>query len=224
MPLNETASPRCIAIIGDVVQSRRIADRPAAQDRLRHFLGYLNAAYRADLLAPFRISRGDEVQALLRRAHVIPDLLWEPLIHFSHPIRFGIGLGELTTGLNADPRQTDGPAWWNARSALQNSVQTKRTGGVLMGFGERDDTVLTALATLLQHLRSRLTSRQLTVVSQLRAGEDMVRVAHQLRVTKQAISSIASAAGWRAYQEGEGAWRTLLSGHDYSEQWNHAGV
>jgi hypothetical protein len=224
MPLDESSSHYCIAIIGDVVQSRQIEDRPAAQESLRYFLGYLNTAYSADLLAPFRISRGDEVQALFRSAHSIPDLLWEPLVHFSHSIRFGIGLGELTTGLNADPRQTDGPAWWNARSALQNSVQTKRTGGVFMGFGDRDDIIFTAFATLLQHLRSQLTSRQLVVVSHLRSGEDMVGVAKRLRITKQAVSNIASAAGWRAYQEGESAWRRLLSDHDYSEQWTNAGV
>lgn len=216
------SSPRCIAVIGDVVQSRRIKDRSAAQDALYYLLGLLNHTFASDLLAPFRISRGDEIQAIFGCAVVIPDLVWEMKVQFAHPIRFGFGLGELSTKLGPDPRQTDGPAWWNARAALQNSVQTKRTGGVLGGFGDHEDLTLTAFATLLHHMRGRFTQRQLAVVSLLRSGLDMVTIAERLRVTKQAVSRIAGAAGWRAYQEGEIAWKTLLAEHDYSTEWNHA--
>lgn len=217
-----TASPLCIAVIGDIVQSRRIKDRLAAQDDLGYLLGYLNTALAPHLLAPFRISRGDEIQAIFGCAVVIPDLMWHALTHFAHPIRFGFGLGELSTRLGDDPRLTDGPAWWNARAAVQSSVQTKRTGGVLVGFGDPDDLALTAFATLLHHMRGRLTERQLAVVSLLRSGLDMVSVAQRLRITKQAVSRIAGAAGWRPYQEGETAWRALLAEHDYSSEWNHA--
>jgi hypothetical protein len=204
------------------VQSREIRDRSAAQDDLSDLLGYLNTALAPHLLAPFRISRGDEIQAIFSCAIVIPDLVWDALTHFAHPIRFGFGLGELSTRLGPDPRQTDGPAWWNARTAVQSSVQTRRTGGVLVGFGDPDDLALTAFATLLHHMRGRFTQRQLAVVSLLRSGLDMVGVAQHLKITKQAVSRIAGAAGWRAYQEGEIAWRKLLAGHDYSSEWNHA--
>jgi len=218
------ASPSCVAVIGDIVQSRRIKDRSAAQDDLGELVRHLNTVLAPHLLAPFQISRGDEIQAILGCAVVIPDLVWDTLTHFAHPIRFGFGLGQLNTELGPDPRQTDGPAWWNARAAIQSSVQTKRLGGVLVGFGDPDDLALTAFATLLQHMRGRFTQRQLAVVSLLRTGLDMVAVAQRLKITKQAISRVAGAAGWRSYQEGEIAWRALLAQHDYSNQWKHAGL
>ncbi|WP_420126972.1 SatD family protein [Longimicrobium sp.] len=209
-------------MIGDIVQSRRIKDRSAVQDDLHDLINDLNTTLAPHLLAPFRISRGDEIQAIFGRAVAIPDLMWHAMTHFAHPIRFGFGLGGLSTRLGDDPRQTDGPAWWNARDAVQSSVQTKRTGGVLVGFGDPDDLALTAFATVLNHMRGRLTERQLAVISLLRSGLDMVGVAQRLQITKQAVSRIAGAAGWRPYQEGEMAWRALLARHDYSSEWNHA--
>jgi len=212
----------CIAVIGDVVHSRQIRDRNAAQAELVSLLDSINDRFHTTLLAPFRISSGDEIQALFAAGHALPDLVWESFTDFAHPIRYGIGRGELNTELGPDPRLTDGPAWWNARSAIRLSVATKRTGGVFIGFGERQDITLTALGTLLQHVRSGLTKRQATVLSLLRSGGDMVRIAEQLKITRQAVSRTASSAGWRAYHEGEAAWKSLLSEYDYAELWSHA--
>lgn len=222
--VRRTSSRSCIAVIADVVESRRLEKRGAAQQSLQKLLAFLNEMHAESILSPFSLSRGDEIQALLVRADIVPDVLWEVAFRFPHAaIRFGFGLGELSTPLSAVPMQTDGPAWWSARTAVDNAAATRRNGGVWMGFGS-DDRVLTAFSTLLAHIRSRLTQRQRSVLELLRAGADMVQAADQLRITKQTVSSIVAAAGWRAYQEGEDALRSVLSAYDYTDRWAHARV
>lgn len=214
----------CIAVIGDVVNSRRMEQRAAAQERLQDLLSFLNDCFRGSILAPFSLSRGDEIQALLLRAAIVPDLVWEVAFRFPQaPIRFGFGLGQLSTPPSHIPMETDGPAWWAARNAVKTAAATRRNGGVLQGFGEADK-VLTAFGTLLGHMRGRLTARQRAVLEQLRSGEEMVQVADRLKISKQAVSGIVAAAGWRAYQEGEEAWRLLLHEYDYTDEWAHARV
>jgi hypothetical protein len=219
-----SSQPSCIAVIADVVRSRRIRNRSAAQTDLEALVAYLNDALRPDLLATFHISRGDEIQALFARGAAIPDLVWEASSRFEHPIRFGVGLGTLNTGFGPDPRLTDGPAWWAARAALQSGIESRRNGGVFQGFGEKQDLVLTGLATVLSQLRDSLTRRQKAILSLLRAGNDMVRAAETLGITRQAVSDAARAAGWRAYEEGEAAWQALLDDYDYTDEWKRAGA
>lgn len=220
----QASAPPCIAVIGDVVRSRRIRNRTAAQADLQALVAYLNEALRPDLLAPFYISRGDEIQALFARGAAIPDLVWQSSSRFEHPIRFGIGLGTLNTGFGPDPRLTDGPAWWAARAALQSGIRSRRDGGVFRGFGERPDLVLTGFASVLSQLRNRITRRQKDILSLLRAGSDMAGAAETLGITRQAVSDAARAAGWKAYQEGEAAWQALLEDYDYTNEWKRAGA
>jgi hypothetical protein len=209
-------------VIGDVVESRRIEQRATAQESLHDLLAFLNKVLDDSVLAPFSLSRGDEIQALVSRAEILPDVLWYTAARFRFSaVRFGFGLGELSTSLAPVPMATDGPAWWAARNAVTNAAVTRRIGGVWQGFGE-DDQVLTALGTLLVHIRSRLTPRQRAVIERLRSGADMVQVAEDLGISKQAVSTIVAAAGWRAYQEGEDAWKLLLREYDYSEAWRDA--
>lgn len=214
----------CIAVIGDVVNSRRMEQRATAQAHLQSLLAFLNDAFSESILAPFSLSRGDEIQALVLRAAILPDVLWEVSVRFPEsPVRFGFGLGPLSTPLAPVPMETDGPAWWAAREAVESAAGTRRTGGVWKGFGN-DDKVLTALGTLLGHMRGRFTPRQRAVLEQLRFGGEMVQVAERLKISKQAVSGIVAAAGWRAYQEGEDAWRSLLIEYDYTDGWAHARV
>jgi len=214
----------CIAIIGDLVESRKIKQRAVAQQDLQDLLSFLNSSYENAVLAPFSLSRGDEIQALVARADILPDLLWQATFRFPHSaIRFGFGLGRLVTPLAQLPMETDGPAWWAARNAVENAETTRRNGGVWQGFGT-SDLVMTAMGTLLDYIRRRFTGRQRAIVQHLRTGADMVQVADVLGITKQAVHGIVRAAGWRAYEEGEDALRTLLSEYAYTEEWKGARV
>jgi hypothetical protein len=57
-----------------------------------------------------------------------------------------------------------------------------------------------------------MSARQRDVVGYLRQGLTQMAIARKLRLTKQAISDHARAAGWDVYHEGEIAWREALAG------------
>lgn len=114
-------------LIGDVVGSRRLPDRPGAQRRLAEVLGEVTESLEpAQALEP---TVGDELQgafttvgdaalaALLVRLHLLPEV----------DVRCGLGHGEVTV-LEPDRRPVlqDGPGWWAARRALEVLARPRR--------------------------------------------------------------------------------------------------
>ncbi|WP_161980675.1 SatD family protein [Streptococcus sp. S784/96/1] len=109
-----------IAIIGDVIDSKKLTTRSAVQDSLRLVLDDLNQVYADSLVSPFTLTLGDEFQALLHPHASVFQMIDSIRIKlYPVTIRFGIGIGEIVTAIN--PLRSigaDGPAYWNARSAI----------------------------------------------------------------------------------------------------------
>lgn len=224
-PLASPAS-RTVALIGDVVASRRVADRDrfALQRRLEDALDRVNRTYRAAVLSRFLVTLGDECQGLLTTATPIPDILWD--LERDLPdvqLRWGIGRGVLTTALRREALGMDGPALHRARAAITDARRQDRLGGVFSGFGSEADTTLSALGRLLHYMRSGYTVRQREVVQRLRANERSVDIASDLQLSRQAVSLRSRSAGWPVYAEGEAAWRTLLAPYDDTAAWRKRG-
>jgi len=53
------------AIIGDIVESKKILNRNEAQEKLNHILKDINIEYERNIAAKFIITLGDEFQGLL---------------------------------------------------------------------------------------------------------------------------------------------------------------
>lgn len=109
-----------IAIIGDIISSKKLKNRHAVQKKLNQALKQINAHYKKDIASDFTITLGDEFQGLLKR----PDHLFEIIDRIKynlHPakIRFGIGIGTIETEINqSESLGADGPAYWCARDAI----------------------------------------------------------------------------------------------------------
>src|SRR5215218_8730870 len=132
MPVvKDTASsvPPRATLIGDVVGSRRVADR-SAQHRA------LNSALRgiaAESIDAPAFTVGDEFQgsyptvgqaisaALSVRLAIAPDV----------DVRFGIGWGPATV-LDRDTGIQDGPGWWAAREAIEWTATAQRQPGLAL--------------------------------------------------------------------------------------------
>ena len=54
-----------IALIGDVIESKKIQDRAQAQQKLLQLMKELNQQYQKYLVSPFTVTAGDEFQALV---------------------------------------------------------------------------------------------------------------------------------------------------------------
>lgn len=215
--------PDCIALIADLVRSRRYAaaTRRDIQERLAETLQRLNHAYKPAILSQFLITTGDEFQGLLKDGSVIPDIIWELENDLGAvSFRLGVGCGRLDTELRDSAIGMDGPVWHRAREGVHSARILRRFGGVFVGFGELEDPVLNGLSRLLRHIRERFTTKQRDIANLLRSDSRQTEIAHQLHVSRQVISKQVKTTGWDAYEEGEAAWRLMLQRFNYAEHWS----
>ncbi len=219
---HSAAPRRAIAVIGDIVASRRVppVERSHLQRALEQLADVVNKRYRRAIAARFLVTLGDEFQGVLTQGEILPDLIWD--IETGLPevgVRFGIGLGTLHPPFKPLALGMDGPAFHAAREAVQLARKRRVRGGLFLGFGDVDDVVLNGLAQLLQHERQHLSKAQRMTLELLRQGYSQAEIAKQLRITKQAVSLRAQGAGWEAFAEGERAWRAALERFDFSAEW-----
>ena len=202
----------CVAVIADMVQSRKLKaqQRRAVQLSFATLLKNINAEFRKAVLARFIITLGDECQGILHDATVLPNLLWRFDEFESRQLRAGIGRGLLYTPVGRDAINIDGPALHRARAAIERAKKDRLLGGVFEGFGEDHDAVFNGFARLLHHHRSSLSGQQREVVAHLRIGLNQTQTAEKMGITKQAVSLYAARAGWEAYSEGEQGFKTAL--------------
>ena len=110
-----------VAIIGDVRDSRLLENRGAVQEQLKSVLTKINRLYAEDISAKFMITLGDEFQGLLgagKNAIQIVEYIQREM--YPVEIRFGLGIGEITTEINAEMAiGADGPGYYCARNAIE---------------------------------------------------------------------------------------------------------
>src|SRR6218665_467049 len=108
-----------LALIGDVVDSKRLPRRAEFQVKLEKTLKNTSSR-NPSLASPYTITLGDEFQAVYRNAdRLFADIftIWRDLDPAK--VRFAVGVGELSTSIN--PKQAlgmDGPAFHHARDAI----------------------------------------------------------------------------------------------------------
>ena len=134
------------ALIGDVVGSRMLADRAAAQQRLGLVLADVEALLPG--VQPLEATVGDEFQGAWERrgqalhAAFLLRLSLLPRVE----TRYGLGRGEVTA-LEQDGTVQDGPGWWNAREAISAARAQGVHPGYALGrdYEGMDDALLVAV-------------------------------------------------------------------------------
>lgn len=124
--MNQRERPT-VAVIVDLVGSRRQPDRAEAQRQLVHALAQVNSAVHAE--QPLAPAIGDESQGVYPDvpAALLATLLLRLVVSEPLDCRFGIGVGRSESVGHSDyGRKQDGPAWWSARDAI---VEAKRREG-----------------------------------------------------------------------------------------------
>lgn len=107
-----------IAIIGDLIHSKKITDRNSVQDVLFKAFHNINEKYAESIISNFTITLGDEFQGVV---YSNPLRILDEITVALYPtkVRFGLGIGELSTAINRDVSLgADGPAYWYARDAI----------------------------------------------------------------------------------------------------------
>lgn len=201
-----------VAVLADAVGSRTLPpkQRAALQERLRTALRTQvnrRRQWQPHLAAGFAISRGDELEGLLRD----PAIVWD----FAHWLRaafaevdwtIACARGPISTALAPTAPEVDGPCFHDARAAL-DAAKKRRQVFTFRGFAPTVD----ALAGYYSALYWSWTPRQRRQAAALRldaAAAPQVAASHRVHPT--AISHLKRRMAWPLVAEGDSMLRAAL--------------
>ena len=205
-----------LALIADVIDSKMVQERFDLQKQLEITLQKINGLFADYLASCFTLTLGDEFQALLKvdaPVFQIIDTLRSELTPTQ--LRFGIGLGEIVTAI--DPLQSvgaDGPAYWNARAAINFVHQKNDYGSTQIYFSsgkENQDFFVNALIASGEAIRSSWRDSQeeillnllkRSVYSETFSQQDL---AQSLAINPSALSKRLKSSSIRVYLRGRAA-------------------
>lgn len=182
--MHETAD--VFTLIGDLVGSRRLPDRAAAQDRLGAVLGELTEVL--DPVQALEATVGDEFQGAFASladaslAALLVRLAMRPVVD----IRCGLGFGPVTVhDATRRPLLQDGPGWWAAREALEvlDTHPRRRTWVVAP-----DADAVNAFLLCRDQLVERLNDRGGEILRLALLGRTQKQIAAELGITTSAVS------------------------------------
>ncbi len=192
-------------MIGDVVGSRGFTDRFAFQQRLQATTEATNELARPELASPFTVTLGDEVQAVYRAAGgVIDHVLYFMGGVSPRRMRFAIGVGSLSTPLNAAQAiGMDGPAFHAARDGLEDQKRSGTGCSIWTASGWSGPQLATAdvALRLLSIEVARWRPARWRVVERLIEGLSETEAAATLGLSRQAINRHVHAGAVRAVRE-----------------------
>ena len=205
-----------LALIADVIDSKMVQERFDLQKQLEKTLQKMNELFADYLASCFTLTLGDEFQALLKvdaPVFQIIDTLRSELTPTQ--LRFGIGLGEIVTAI--DPLQSigaDGPAYWNARAAINMVHQKNDYGNTQIYFSSGDDNrdlIVNALIASGEAIRSGWRGSQeeilLDLLKRCVYSENFSQqdLAQSLEINPSALSKRLKSSSIRVYLRGRAA-------------------
>lgn len=220
-----------LALIADVIDSKMVQERFNLQKQLEKTLQKMNERFGDYLSSCFTLTLGDEFQALLKvdaPVFQIIDTLRSELSPTQ--LRFGIGLGEIVTAI--DPLQSigaDGPAYWNARAAINLVHQKNDYGNTQIYFSSGNDSkdlLVNALIASGEAIRSGWRGSQEDILLDLLQRSvysetfSQQELAQSLAIQPSALSKRLKSSSIRVYLRGRAAALTSIQalakgdGHD----------
>ena len=205
-----------LALIADVIDSKMVQERFDLQKQLEKTLQTMNELFGEFLASNFTLTLGDEFQGLLKvdaPVFQMIDTLRSELTPTQ--LRFGIGLGEIVTDI--DPLQSigaDGPAYWNARAAINLVHQKNDYGNTQIYFScgkEKQDFFVNALIASGEAIRSGWRGSQeeilLDLLKRCVYSENFSQqdLAQSLEINPSALSKRLKSSSIRVYLRGRAA-------------------
>ncbi|MDD2362816.1 MAG: SatD family protein [Oscillospiraceae bacterium] len=211
-----------IAVIGDIKKSRKLHERKEIQNKMQKVLNLINQKYHQDIGSDFMITLGDEFQGLLNNGENIINIILEIRQKMAPVnIRFGIGVGEITTGINRNmPLGADGPAYHNAREMieyikkLENKKETYETNIMISTQGDNDylDSLLNVIFSLCSTIEKSWTSRQREIIAAyMECDHNQYKTAEKLGIKQSGVSRSLLNADYYTYKNGMEKLSSILS-------------
>lgn len=199
-----------IAVIGDIVESKKLNDRSAVQDQLSSVLSDINISFSKDISSKFMITLGDEFQGLLLTGTHTMEII-DKIEREMYPtkIRFGIGVGKIATGINSNmPLGADGPAYYNARNmivelkaAKKKKMEPKLNVKIEIAGNADISELINAIFSLNTILKAKWTGRQREIINTyLKCEGTQSDVANKLGINQSNVQKALSNSNYYAYQ------------------------
>ncbi|MCK8478966.1 SatD family protein [Microbacterium aurugineum] len=208
-----------IAVLADIVGSRRLDDRTAAQ----HVLDDTIARVEVDFplaTQPLTPTVGDEQQGVY---HDLSDAIVSLLmIQLRLPdgiaFRFGIGVGEVRPVESVHRELADGPGWYAARAAIETVHEREgravpRTRSWIVGAPGQDEVMESTIAASNAYLLVRdelvgaMSERERRLTYGRLLGRSQQELAAEEGITQPSVSKSLRTAGTAALIEGVAALR-----------------
>lgn len=165
-----------------------------SEDRATGWAQDLNAMFSSRYMLPFAPTVGDEIQAVTSDPQVTVEIILEGIRRSAWWL--GLGLGQVEMPLADSAAHSRGPAFYDAREAVE---QAKRTS---YGFAVRADDPAQALdiQTVLELLgfiirRRGVNPKRWQAIEMACAGASTVKIGKELGITQQAASKRLRNAG-----------------------------
>lgn len=178
---------KLIAVIADLVDSRKITDRKTVQNKLKRVLKDLSS--NRSIVSPYTITLGDEFQVLYKSSRGLFTDIFQIMAKI-RPVdcRFSIGLGDITTKINKiEALGMDGPAFHVARDSLEILKKTKS----LIIIAEQEETLVVnimndVLSEFSNTIRSWPDSR-FFIFAEILKGESVEKIAKKSKLGERAV-------------------------------------
>jgi hypothetical protein len=203
-----------VAVLGDVVASRRHPDPEGRRERVAEAISAVNDGF--DPIQPLSPTIGDEFQGLFVDLVSALDatLVVRLTLLGEVDVRFGIGSGELFRFDPARaPFEQDGPAWWSAREAVdlvrELSQGQERPRGVRTRWVDADGrrpfevAAVNAFLQCRDELVAAMDPRDAAAMLGLLADEPLTRIAEAEGVSASALSQRAIRGGLYAIRRAQ---------------------
>lgn len=205
-----------LALIADVIDSKIVQERFDLQKQVEKTLQKMNELFGDYLASRFTLTLGDEFQALLEVDAPVFQIIDTLRLELNPTqLRFGIGLGEIVTDI--DPLQSvgaDGPAYWNARAAINFVHQKNDYGNTQIYFSsgkENQDFFVNALIASGEAIRSGWRDSQEEILLNLLKRSvysesfSQQELAQSLAINPSALSKRLKSSSIRVYLRGRAA-------------------
>ncbi|BBB90499.1 MAG TPA: SatD family protein [Methylomusa anaerophila] len=184
------------AIIGDIADSRKYAERKAIQEQFRHMIDKGNQIFADDIAANFALTLGDEFEVLLSNVSVSLKI-----VEFArkqmrpYELVVGIGIGEISTDIHPSfVSLADGPAFHRAREAVKQAKKSR--SGTLLKADYAGTGLINSLAFFIESCEKKMTDNQFRVVALMEEFNNQKKVAEKLNVTQSTVSKALAAASY----------------------------
>jgi SatD family protein len=175
--------------------------RKAPENRADEWAADLNANFKDELIRPFVPTLGDEIQGVTGTPRTIVEILLGGVKENAWWL--GVGIGNVETPLPQTAARSRGPAFYNAREAVEAAKRSHH------GFAVRADNsrLATDIQTVLELLAFLIRRRghdpmRWRAVEMAREGKSTVQIGRAFEISQQAASKRLRNAGF--YEEVQG--------------------